>query len=40
MFKITIDLEKIGLGEFSANHYRKEWTISEMVAIKRAIEPY
>ena len=26
--------------EFSANHYRKDWTIEEMVAIKRAIEPY
>jgi hypothetical protein len=25
---------------FSANHYRKDWTLSEMVAIKRAIEPY
>jgi 16S rRNA G966 N2-methylase RsmD len=35
-----VDLQKIVLGEFSANHYRKEWTISEMVAIKRAIEPY
>ena len=35
-----IDLEKLVLGEFSANHYRKEWTYSEMVAIKRAIEPY
>ncbi len=35
-----IDLEKIVLGEFSANHYRKDWTIEEMVAIKRAIEPY
>lgn len=35
-----IDLEKIVLGEFSANHYRKDWTISEKVAIKRAIEPY
>ena len=35
-----IDLEKVVLGEFSANHYRKEWTYSEMVAIKRAIEPY
>ena len=28
------------LGEFSANHYRKDWTYSEMVGIKRAIEPY
>ena len=35
-----IDLEKVFLGEFSANYYRKDWTISEMVAIKRAIEPY
>ena len=35
-----IDLEKVVLGEYSANHYRKEWTYSEMVAIKRAIEPY
>ena len=35
-----VDLQKIVLGEFSANHYRKDWTYSEMVAIKRAIEPY
>jgi DNA modification methylase len=35
-----VDLQKIVLGEFSANHYRKDWTFSEMVAIKRAIEPY
>ena len=35
-----IDLEKVFLGEFSANYYRKDWTISEMVAIKRDIEPY
>ena len=35
-----VNLEKIVLGEFSANHYRKDWTYSEMVAIKRAIEPY
>jgi hypothetical protein len=35
-----IDLEKVFLGEFSANYYRKDWTTSEMVAIKRAIEPY
>ena len=35
-----VNLEEIVLGEFSANHYRKDWTISEMVAIKRAIEPY
>ena len=35
-----IDLKKVFLGEFSANYYRKNWTISEMVAIKRAIEPY
>jgi 16S rRNA G966 N2-methylase RsmD len=35
-----IYLQEIVLGEFSANHYRKDWTISEMVAIKRAIEPY
>jgi hypothetical protein len=26
--------------EFSSNHYRKDWTLSEMVEIKRAIEPY
>ena len=26
--------------EFADNHYRKDWTIEEMVAIKRAIEPY
>ena len=26
--------------EQSANHYRKDWIISEMVAIKRAIEAY
>ena len=26
--------------EFAENHYRKDWTTSEMVAIKRAIEPY
>jgi DNA modification methylase len=35
-----VDLQKILLGEFSANHYRKDWTYSEMVSIKRAIEPY
>jgi ParB-like chromosome segregation protein Spo0J len=35
-----VNLQKIVLGEFSANHYRKDWTYSEMVAIKRAIEPY
>ncbi|HET6715859.1 MAG TPA: ParB N-terminal domain-containing protein [Nitrososphaeraceae archaeon] len=35
-----VDLEEIVLGEFSANYYRKDWTYSEMVAIKRAIEPY
>ena len=35
-----VNLEKIVLGEFSANHYRKDWTYSEIVAIKRAIEPY
>jgi 16S rRNA G966 N2-methylase RsmD len=35
-----IDLEQLELGEFSANHYRKVWTYSEMVNIKRAIEPY
>lgn len=35
-----VNLEKIVLGEFSANHHRKDWTYSEMVAIKRAIEPY
>ena len=35
-----INLQEIVLGEFSANHYRKDWTVSEMVAIKRAIEPY
>src|SRR5688500_15790365 len=35
-----VDLQKIILGEFSANHYRKDWIYSEMVAIKRAIEPY
>jgi hypothetical protein len=35
-----VDLQKIVLGEFSANHYRKGWTYSEMVAIKRAIEPH
>ena len=35
-----VDLQKIVLGEFSANHYRKDWTYSEMVSIKRAIEPY
>lgn len=35
-----VDLQKIVLGEFSANHYRKDWTYSEMVAIKRAIDPY
>ncbi len=35
-----VDLQKIVLGEFSANHYRKDWTFSEMVGIKRAIEPY
>jgi len=35
-----VDLQQIVLGEFSANHYRKNWTISEMVNIKRAIEPY
>jgi DNA modification methylase len=35
-----VDLEKIVLGEFSANTLRKDWTYSEIVAIKRAIEPY
>ena len=35
-----INLQEIVLGEFSANHYRKDWTFSEMVSIKRAIEPY
>jgi len=35
-----VDLQKIVLGEFSENYYRKDCTISEMVAIKRAIEPY
>ena len=35
-----VNLEKIVLGEFSANTLRKDWTFSEIVAIKRAIEPY
>jgi len=26
--------------EFAENYYRKDWTIQELVAIKRAIEPY
>ncbi len=30
--------EKIVLCEFSSNHYRKDWTISEMVPIKRILE--
>ena len=35
-----INLQEIVLGEFSANTLRKDWTLSEIVAIKRAIEPY
>ncbi|HSF49926.1 MAG TPA: DNA methyltransferase [Nitrososphaeraceae archaeon] len=37
-FRINID--EIVLGEFSANSYRKDWTVSEIVAIKRTLEPY
>ncbi|MDX1373564.1 MAG: ParB N-terminal domain-containing protein, partial [Nitrososphaeraceae archaeon] len=37
-FKINID--KIVLGEFSANFYRKDWTTEEIVTIKKALEPY
>ena len=28
------------LGEFSSTRYRKDWTISEMVAFKMENEPY
>lgn len=37
-FKINLD--KIVLGEFSANFYRKDWTTEEIVTIKKALEPY
>jgi ParB family chromosome partitioning protein len=35
----VIDLEQIVRGEFAENTYRKDFTLSESVAIKRALEP-
>jgi N6-adenosine-specific RNA methylase IME4 len=35
----VVDLEKVALGEFAENAIRKDFTLSEAVAIKRALEP-
>jgi N6-adenosine-specific RNA methylase IME4/ParB-like chromosome segregation protein Spo0J len=35
----VVDLEKVALGEFAENAVRKDFTLSEAVAIKRALEP-
>jgi ParB family transcriptional regulator, chromosome partitioning protein len=35
----VIDLDDIVRGEFAENTYRKDFTLSEAVAIKRALEP-
>jgi N6-adenosine-specific RNA methylase IME4 len=34
-----VDLDEIVAGEFAENTYRKDFTLSEAVAIKRAVEP-
>lgn len=36
---VIVNLQDIIRGEFAENAFRKEFTVSEMVAIKRAIEP-
>src|SRR5262245_14705515 len=35
----VVDLDNIALGEWAENTFRKDFTLSEAVAIKRAIEP-
>jgi ParB-like chromosome segregation protein Spo0J len=35
----VIDLDSVVRGEFAENAYRKDFTLSEAVAIKRALEP-
>jgi N6-adenosine-specific RNA methylase IME4 len=35
----TVDLDQIVRGEFAENYQRKDFTLSEAVAIKRALEP-
>src|SRR5262249_36494954 len=36
---IVVDLDNIARGEFAENAIRKDFTLSEAVAIKRALEP-
>jgi ParB-like chromosome segregation protein Spo0J len=35
----VVDLDEIARGEYAENTYRKDFTLSEAVAIKRALEP-
>src|SRR6478735_413993 len=35
----VVDLDEVVRGEFAENSYRKDFTLSEAVAIKRALEP-
>ena len=35
----VVDLDEIVRGEFAENSHRKDFTLSEAVAIKRALEP-